>query len=101
LKDFPWPHFVLLLEGAQKESRESREQGKMSTNRYLVVSASSTRPEEQPGRFTSRWAIPRVEPQVESKPKKKKWQINNIVLLFIIFVFKQAKKLFSSGSNRA
>jgi hypothetical protein len=101
VKDYPRPYFVLSIEGAQKESRESREQGKMSTNRYLGVSASATRPDEQPGKFTSRWAIPRVEPQVESKPKKKKWQINNIVLLFIIFVFKQAKKLFSSGSNRA
>ena len=92
---------MLYIEGAQKESRKSREQGKMSTNRYLVVSASATRPDEQPGKFTSRWAIPRVEPQVESKPKKKKRQINNIVLLFIIFVFKQAKKLVSSGSKRA
>ena len=100
MKDYPWPHFELLTEGAQKESRESREQGKMSTNRYLGASASSTRPEEQPGRFTSRWAIPRVEPQVESKPKKKRRQINNIFLLFIIFVFKQAKKLFSRGSKR-
>jgi hypothetical protein len=87
---------VLSIEGAQKESRKSREQGKMSTNRYLVVSASATRPDEQPGKFTSRWAIPRVEPLVESKPKKKKRQINNIVLLFVIHVFKQLKKFLSA-----
>jgi hypothetical protein len=92
---------LLSIEGAQKESREWREQGKMSTNRYLGGSAAATRPDEQPGKFTSRWAIPRVEPQVESNPKKKKWQINNIVLLFVIYVFKQAKKLSSSGSKRA
>jgi hypothetical protein len=81
------------------ESGESKE--KMSTNRYLGGNAAATRPEEQPGKFTSRWAIPRVEPQVESNPKRKKWQINNIVLLFVIYVFKQAKKLSSSGSKRA
>jgi hypothetical protein len=99
--DYPWPHFVLSIEGAQKESREWRDQGKMSTNRYLGVNQSPMGPEENPRRFTSQWAIPRAEPSVEPKPKRKKRQFNNIVLLFIIFVFKQAKKLFSSGSNRA
>jgi hypothetical protein len=73
----------------------------MSTNRYLGGSAAATRPDEQAGKFTSRWAIPRVEPQAESNPKRKKWQINNIVLLFVIYVFKHAKKLSSSGSKRA
>jgi hypothetical protein len=87
---------LLSIEGAQKESREWREQGKMSTNRYLGGNAAATRPEEQPGKFTSRWAIPRVEPQVESKPKRKKWQVNNLVLLFIIYVFKQSRKFLSA-----
>ena len=96
LKDFLLPHFVLSIEGAQKESRDCREQGRMSTNRYLGVNQSPMGPEENPRRFTSQWAIPRVEPQAESKPKKKKRQINNIVLLFIIYVVKQGKKLFSS-----
>jgi len=92
---------VLSIEGDQKESMNWREQETMSTNRYLEVSASVTRLDEQPGKFTSRWAIPRVEAQVESRPKKKKRQINNIFFLFIIFVFKQTRKLFSGRSNRA
>jgi hypothetical protein len=92
---------VLSIEGAQKESKNWRDQGKMNTNRYLGVNKTSIGPEENPRRFTSQWAIPRVEPQVEPKPKKKKRQINNIVLLFIVYVFKKAKKLFSTGSKRA
>jgi hypothetical protein len=94
--DFTWPNFVLSIEGDQKESMNLREQETMSTNRYLDVSASGTRLDDQPGKFTSRWAIPRVEPQVESRPKKKKRQINNIVLLFVIHVFKQLKKFLSA-----
>jgi len=73
----------------------------MSTNRYLGVNPTPMGPEENPRRFTSQWAIPRVEPQAESKPKKKKRQINNIVLLFIIYVIKQGKKPFSSEKSRS
>jgi hypothetical protein len=92
---------MLSIEGVQKESRDLREQGRMSTNRYLGVNQSPMGPEENPRRFTSQWAIPRVEPQVESKPKKKERQIKNIVLLFIIFVFKQTKKnLFQNSPKR-
>jgi hypothetical protein len=67
----------------------------MSTNRYLGVIESSMGPEENPRRFTSQWAIPRVEPQEQLKPRKKKRQISNIFLLFIIYVFKQAKRALS------
>ena len=67
----------------------------MSTNRYLGIIESSMGPEENPRRFTSQWAIPRVEPQEQLKPRKKKRQINNLFLLFIIYVFKQIKKLVS------
>jgi hypothetical protein len=49
-------------------------------------------PEETPRRFTSQWAIPRVEPQEQPKSRKKKRQIRNIVLLFIIYVFKKSKQ---------
>jgi hypothetical protein len=91
---------VLSIEGAQKESKNWRDQGKMNTNRYLGVNQSPMGPQENPRRFTSQWAIPRVEPQVETKPKKKKRQINNIVLLFLIHVFKQVKKIGSRGDRR-
>jgi len=73
----------------------------MSTNRYLGVNESPLGPEENPRRFTSQWAIPRVDPQEEPLRKKKRRQINNIVLLFIIYVFKHARKLFSRGRKPA
>jgi hypothetical protein len=95
-KDFTWPHFDFSIEGAKKKSRDCRGQGRMSTNRFLDVWASGTRLDDQPGKFTSRWAIPRVEPQIESRSKKKKRQINNLVLLFVIHVFKQLKKFLSA-----
>ena len=73
----------------------------MRTNRYLEGRPTATSPVEHPGKFTSRWAIPRVEPQAESKPKKNKRQIKNIVLLFIIYVFRQTKKnLFQNKPKR-
>jgi hypothetical protein len=64
----------------------------MSTDNYLGVNGSSTRPIERTAKFTSQWAIPRVEPLEQLKPTKKRRQINNIVLLFIIYIFKQIKK---------
>ena len=71
----------------------------MSTNRYLGVIESSMGPEENPRRFTSQWAIPRVEPQDQLKPRKKKRQINNLAILFVIYVFKRIKKLVSPESK--
>lgn len=71
----------------------------MSTNRYLGVIESSMGPEENSRRFTSQWAIPRVEPQEQPRPRKKKRQINNLFLLFVIYVFKQIKKLMSAESK--
>jgi hypothetical protein len=56
-------------------------------------------PEENPRRFTSQWAIPRVDPQEQPRPRKKKRQINNLALLFVIYVFKQIKKLVASESK--
>ena len=72
----------------------------MSTSNYLGVDESSSHPGERASKFTSRWAIPRVEPLEQPKPKKKRRQINNIVLLFIIYVFKQAKKSMVSRRLR-
>jgi hypothetical protein len=56
-------------------------------------------PEENPRRFTSQWAIPRVEPQDQLKPRKKKRQMNNLAILFVIYVFKRIKKLVSPESK--
>jgi hypothetical protein len=64
----------------------------MSTNRYLGVNEASTRPAERTAKFTSRWAIPRAEPEEIPTPTRKRRQFNNIVVLFIIYVFKQIKK---------
>lgn len=64
----------------------------MSTRNYLGVNESSSHPVERTSKFTSQWAIPRVEPLEQPKPTKKRRQIKNIVLLFIIYVFKQAKR---------
>ncbi len=72
----------------------------MSTSNYLAVEESSSLPVERASKFTSQWAIPRVEPLEQPKPKKKRRQINNIVLLFIIYVFKQAKKSMVSRRLR-
>jgi hypothetical protein len=72
----------------------------MSTSNYLAVEESSSLPVERTAIFTSRWAIPRVEPLEQPKPTKKRRQINNIVLLFIIYVFKQAKKSMVSRKLR-
>jgi hypothetical protein len=72
----------------------------MTTSNYLGVDDSSSLPVERTAKFTSRWAIPRVEPLEQPKPTKKRRQINNIVLLFIIYVFKQAKKSMVSRKLR-
>lgn len=71
----------------------------MSTNRYLGVIESSIGPAENPRRFTSQWAIPRVDPQEQPMPTKKKRQFNNLAILFVIYVFKQMKKLVSSDNK--
>jgi len=72
----------------------------MSGNRYLGVTEASTYPVDNTPKFTSRWAIPRVEPEQTTKRPRKKRQINNIVLLFIIYVFKQAKRSMVSRRLR-
>jgi hypothetical protein len=64
----------------------------MTGNHYLGVNGASSYPAETTVKYTSRWAIQRVEPLEQPKPTKKRRQINNIVLLFIIYVFKQIKK---------
>jgi len=74
------------------QSRKSKLEGKMSGNHYLGVNGASRYPVERTAKYTSQWAIPRVEPEQLPKPTRKKRQINNIVLLFIIYVFKQIKK---------
>jgi hypothetical protein len=74
------------------KSTEAKLEESMSTSNYLGVDDSSSHPVERASKFTSRWAIPRVEPLEQPKPTKKRSQINNIVLLFIIYVFKEIKK---------
>jgi hypothetical protein len=64
----------------------------MSGSRYLGVTEASTYPVDNTSKFTSRWAIPRVEPEQIPKRTRKRRQINNIVLLFIIYVSKEIKK---------
>jgi hypothetical protein len=64
----------------------------MSTSNYLGVHETSSLPVERASKFTSRWAIPRVEPEQTAKRPRKRRQIKNIVVLFIIYVFKQIKK---------
>jgi len=64
----------------------------MSTNRYLGVNGAPARPIEKSARFTSQWAIPQPDPQEQPIPKRKRRQFNNIVVLFIIYVFKQTNK---------
>ena len=64
----------------------------MSSNNYLGVNESSSPPVEKSAKFTSRWAIPRVEPEQIPTPTRKRRQFSNIVVLFIIYVFKQIKK---------
>jgi hypothetical protein len=82
------------------KSTEAKLEESMSTSNYLGVDDSSNHPVERASKFTSRWAIPRVEPLEQPKPTKKRSQINNIVLLFIIYVFKQAKRSMVSRRLR-
>jgi hypothetical protein len=72
----------------------------MSQNHYLGVDEASSYPIEKTAKFTSRWAIPRVAPEPTPKRPRKKRQINNIVLLFIIYVFKEFKKSMVSSRLR-
>lgn len=73
----------------------------MSANRYLGVTDALTTPIESPGKYSSQWAIPRVETQEQPKSNKKRKQFNNLAVLFVIQVFKQAKKnLFSNRPKR-
>jgi len=72
----------------------------MSTSNYLAVEESSSHPVERASKFTSRWAIPRAESLEQPKRSRKRRQINNIVLLFIIYVFKQAKRSMVSRRLR-
>lgn len=72
----------------------------MSTSNYLAVEESSSLPVERASKFTSRWAIPRAESLEQPKRSRKRRQINNIVLLFIIYVFKQAKRSMVSRRLR-
>jgi hypothetical protein len=74
------------------QSTEAKLEGNMSSKNYSGVSESSSLPVEKTAKFTSRWAIPRVEPAQMPTPTRKKRQIKNIVVLFIIYVFKQIKK---------
>jgi hypothetical protein len=72
----------------------------MSTSNYLAVEESSSLPVERASKFTSRWAIPRAESLEQPKRSRKRRQINNIVLLFVIYVFKQAKRSMVSRRLR-
>jgi hypothetical protein len=74
------------------KSTEAKLEESMTTSNYFGVDDTSSLPVERTAKFTSRWAIPRVEPLEQPKPTKKRRQINNIVLLFIIYVFKEIKK---------
>ncbi len=67
----------------------------MDASRYLGVLAHDKSRLEQPEKFISLWAVPRVDPEKETKPKKKRRQVENIFLLFLIYIFKQTKKLIS------
>jgi hypothetical protein len=72
-------------------------QENMNSKQNLGVIAAH--PVEQYGRFTSRWAIPRVDPREEQKLNRKRWKIKNLVLLFFIYFYKQTKKFLSHGDK--
>ena len=74
------------------QSTEAKLVGKMSSNNYSGVNESSSLPVEKTAKFTSRWAIPRVEPEQTAKRPSKKRQFKNLFLLFFIYVFKEIKK---------
>jgi hypothetical protein len=67
----------------------------MEPTGFLQVVDSDQSAPQAARKFTSRWAIPRVDDQETPKPRKKRIQVNNIVLLFLIYVFRQTKKLVS------
>jgi hypothetical protein len=73
-------------------STEAKLEGSMSSNNYLGVNQSSSLPVERTAKFTSRWAIPRVEPEQTTEQPRRRRQFKNLFLLFIIYVFKQIKK---------
>lgn len=64
----------------------------MVTNRNPEHNYYSTNRFEQSGRPRPWWAIPRVDNREEPQPAKKKRQVNNLALLFIIYVFKKVNK---------
>ncbi len=70
----------------------------MDASRYLGVLAHDKSRLEQQEKFISLWAVPRVDPQKETKQKKRR-QLNNIVLLFFIYVFKQTQKFISRNKQ--
>jgi hypothetical protein len=74
------------------QSTEAKLEESMSTSNYLGVNESSSLPVERASKFTSKWAIPRVEPEQTAKRPRKRRQFNNLFLLFIIHVFKEIKK---------
>jgi hypothetical protein len=52
--------------------------------------------------YYSQYGVTKVPSQPKSssdKPKKKKRQVKNIVLLFLIFIFKQTKKIFQGAAR--
>jgi hypothetical protein len=65
----------------------------MGRNDYLGVNEASTRPGEKPSKFASQWAISRVETQAKPESTKKRRQIKNLALLFIIYAFRETKKI--------
>jgi hypothetical protein len=74
------------------QSTEAKLEGNMSSKNHSGDHESSSLPVEKTAKFTSRWAIPRVEPEQTVRRPRKRRQIKNIVVLFIIYVFKQIKK---------
>lgn len=68
----------------------------MVTNRDPGPYDYSTRHYEMSGRFRPWWSIPRVDTEEKPETTKRKRQINNLALLFIIYVFKKAKKAWSA-----
>jgi hypothetical protein len=81
-------------------STEAKLEGSMSSNNYSGVNESSSLSVEKTAKFTSRWAIPRVEPEQTAKRPRKRRQFKNLFLLFIIYVFNEFKKSMVSSRLR-
>ena len=82
------------------KSTEAKLEESMTTSNYLGVDDSSSLPVERTAKFTSRWAIPRVEPEQTAKRPRKRRQFKNLFLLFIIYVFNEFKKSMVSSRLR-